>query len=169
MSHTVFSVHALDEVGLLGLPHCGGTYQGADGSWAFVIRVPGEIRGKGRPRFARRGKFVTVHSDEKTVSAEGRVQAAAMAAVGQPCLLGPLKLTVRITVTIPASWSQKKQREAMGGYLWPTGRPDADNALKLLCDALNGIVWKDDAQLVDVRVEKRYGRVPGAVLWVGRV
>ena len=32
---------------------------------------------------------------------------------------------------------------------------------------MNKVVWRDDAQLVDVRVVKSYGREPGAVLTVG--
>jgi len=32
---------------------------------------------------------------------------------------------------------------------------------------MNGLVWRDDAQLVDVRVVKSYGAIPGAVLFVG--
>jgi Holliday junction resolvase RusA-like endonuclease len=40
------------------------------------------------------------------------------------------------------------------GGCYPTGRPDIDNTLKLLLDACNGIVWLDDAQVVEVAVSK---------------
>jgi Holliday junction resolvase RusA-like endonuclease len=40
---------------------------------------------------------------------------------------------------------------------WHTGKPDADNILKAVCDALNGIVWHDDSQVAFARVLKQYG------------
>ncbi len=132
----------------------------------LTIHVPGEIRGKGRPKFARHGGFVRAYTDSATVSAEQWVRHCAIQAVGQPVLEGPLAFSMTITVGIPASWSKRKQADAMAGAIRPTGKPDADNSLKLCADSLNGIVWKDDAQLVDVRVVKRYGAEPGAVLTV---
>lgn len=133
----------------------------------LVIHVPGDIRGKGRPRFGRGpGGHVRAYTDAKTVNAEAWMRACAVEAVGSPCLEGPLSLSMTVTVAIPASWSKRKQADALAGLVRPTGKPDADNMLKL-CDSLNGIVWKDDAQLVDVRLVKRYGPAPGAVLTVG--
>jgi Holliday junction resolvase RusA-like endonuclease len=126
----------------------------------YVIRVPGEIRGKGRPKFGG-GR---VYTDAKTLSAEAWVRHCAVQAVGQPMFDGPLDLAVEVTVAVPQSWPRKKREAAFSGSLRPTGKPDADNTLKLLADALNNVVWRDDAQLVDVRISKRYGDEPGAVL-----
>ncbi|OUI86592.1 RusA family crossover junction endodeoxyribonuclease [Acetobacter tropicalis] len=36
-------------------------------------------------------------------------------------------------------------------------RPDIDNQMKTAADALNGIAWKDDAQIVDATLSRRYG------------
>jgi len=46
------------------------------------------------------------------------------------------------------------------GRVLPTSKPDGDNNLKLVQDALNEIVWRDDAQVVDARVIKRYAAEP---------
>ena len=48
----------------------------------------------------------------------------------------------------------------------PTGRPDLDNLIKALTDACNGIVWRDDAQIVRLMAEKRYSEQPGASISV---
>jgi Holliday junction resolvase RusA-like endonuclease len=40
--------------------------------------------------------------------------------------------------------------------LYPTGKPDWDNIGKLVCDSLNGILWRDDAVIVDGSTSKRY-------------
>jgi Holliday junction resolvase RusA-like endonuclease len=132
-------------------------------SGMLVINVPGEIRGKGAIRMNGRIGFL----DSKTRNMMTWVKVCAIEQVGQPCLEGPLTLSVEVTVPIPASWSKKKQAMALAGLIRPTGKPDASNRIKMLEDALNQVVWKDDSQLVDVRLVKRYGTTPGAVLEVG--
>lgn len=126
------------------------------------FHVPGEIRGKGRPRFGN-GRTYT---DAKTLNAEAWVRHCAVEAVGSPCLEGPLCIAVTVTVAVPASWSKRKRTWAMDGIVRPTGKPDADNTLKLIADACNKVVWRDDAQLVEVLFRKVYGAEPGAVVEV---
>jgi Holliday junction resolvase RusA-like endonuclease len=131
----------------------------------LTIRVPGEIRGKGRPKFSRAGGG-RAYTDSKTMVAENWVRACAIEQVGQPCLEGPLMLSMSITVAIPPSWSKRKQADALAGIVRPTGKPDLDNTTKLVADALNNVVWKDDSQIVGMSVSKCYGTEPGAVLEV---
>ena len=119
--------------------------------------VPGTPVGKGRPRFARRGNFVSTYTPEKTASYENLVKVTAQAAMrGIPPFEGAVAVGIHLFVTPPASWSQKKQREALAGSIRPTTKPDLDNVCKGLFDACNDIVWKDDKQVVDVVKSKRY-------------
>ena len=60
----------------------------------------------------------------------------------------------------------EKQAAALAGTLWPTGKPDGDNMVKLYSDSLNKIVWRDDSQIVRLRFEKRYGAYPETILTV---
>ena len=46
------------------------------------------------------------------------------------------------------------------------GRPDVDNCSKLVLDALNGILWRDDAQICELSVTRRYADAPQATLKV---
>jgi Holliday junction resolvase RusA-like endonuclease len=54
----------------------------------------------------------------------------------------------------------------------PTTKPDADNVVKAVFDGLNGVAFRDDVQVVDLRVRKRYSATPAvrvqlqAVAWV---
>ena len=129
--------------------------------------VPGTPVGKGRPKVARRGNFVTAYTPEKTASYENLVKVAAQAAMrGIPPFEGAVAVGLHLFVTPPASWSQKKQREALEGRIFPTSKPDIDNVLKGIMDACNEIVFKDDKQAVDVRVVKRYGQVARAAVEV---
>jgi len=53
---------------------------------------------------------------------------------------------------------------------WHRSRPDVDNLLKLVLDALNGIAYGDDAQVVAITGQKRYCAVnetPHSLIWIG--
>ena len=122
---------------------------------AFVI--PGVPVGKGRPKFARRGNFVTTYTPEKTASYENLVKVKAEEAMnGRAVIEGAVSVEIALYVTPPASWSQKKQRAALAGEIFPTSKPDVDNVVKGIFDACNDIVWRDDKQACDVIVRKRY-------------
>ena len=132
---------------------------------AFVI--PGTPVGKGRPKFARRGNFVTAYTPERTASYENLVKVKAEEAMhGRRLFEGAVSVEIALFVTPPASWSQKKQREALAGAIFPTSKPDIDNVLKGIMDACNEIVFRDDKQACDVRVIKRYGDVARACVEV---
>lgn len=132
---------------------------------AFV--VPGTPVGKGRPKFARRGNFVSTYTPEKTASYENLVKVKAEEAMqGQQLFEGAVSIEIALFVTPPASWSQKKQRAALAGEIYPTTKPDWDNCGKGICDAINEIVFKDDKQVVDARVTKRYAATARAFVKV---
>ena len=119
--------------------------------------VPGTPIGKGRPRFARQGAFVRTFTPEKTASYENLVKLKAEEAMrGRQIFEGAVSVEISLFITPPASWSQRKQREALGGAILPTSKPDVDNCMKGIMDACNEIVFRDDKQAVDVLVRKRY-------------
>jgi len=61
---------------------------------------------------------------------------------------------------VPASWSRRKRADALAGVIRPTVKPDGDNIQKC-CDAFNGVIWRDDAQVVTWTGRKIYGERPG--------
>lgn len=130
------------------------------------ITVPGEMRGKGRPRFSTRGGFARAYPDAKTASAETWIKACAVEQAGAVPIEAPVSLDIAIAVAVPASWSKRKRDHALAGTLMPTGKPDLDNCVKLIADALNGIVWRDDKQIVRMVASKRYAAVAETVLQV---
>ena len=122
--------------------------------------VPGTPKGKGRPRFSR--KSGRAYTPAQTAAYESTVAYAGHTAMGGKSLLeGPVGVKMTAVFGIPASWSTKRKREA----LHHTSKPDADNIAKC-CDALNGIVWKDDAQVARISISKVYGEVPGLHVFV---
>jgi Holliday junction resolvase RusA-like endonuclease len=129
--------------------------------------VPGNPVGKGRAKAARRGKFITMYTPEKTANYEGLVAHSAQVAMnGRPLISGPIAVELDIRISIPASWSGKRKGMAQRGEIAATKKPDIDNVEKAIFDGLNGVVWKDDVQAVHVSKRKRYAETPGAVVIV---
>jgi len=85
---------------------------------------------------------------------------AALKMRGRPPTENPVALLVHVFKEIPESWSKREKADARAGLIRPTGRADWDNFGKLVSDALNGVCWKDDAQVVDGRVIKMYSDSP---------
>ncbi|HBP4946776.1 TPA: RusA family crossover junction endodeoxyribonuclease [Pseudomonas aeruginosa] len=123
--------------------------------------VDGVPRGKERPRAARTGAGVRMYTPKQTEDYERSIAMAAQKALaGRPLIAGPVLIELRMFHPIPRSWSKKRQAMALIGEVMPTVKCDADNCLKAVCDALNGVAWKDDTQVVNVMLAKRYAEVP---------
>lgn len=104
-----------------------------------------------------------VYTPAETQSDEAVVrQMASLEMRGKPPLAGPLSLHIRMVRNYPKSW-RKKQRLAR----WVTGKPDCDNVLKLIADAMNGIVYGDDAQIAQVLVSRIYDASAGECVRIG--
>lgn len=72
----------------------------------------------------------------------------------------PVQLTILFNIGVRDSWSKKKKEKALSGALLPASKPDLDNLLKLLLDAMNGLVYRDDALVCKITVSKRYSLQP---------
>ncbi len=137
---------------------------------SITFFVPGQPQGKGRAKAGRgAGGHVRMYTPGKTVAYEGLVALAASQAMSRKSLdafLGPVFLCMDIGLKVPASWSKVKREIALAGGLLPTTKPDIDNTEKIVADALNGVVWGDDTQVVLVAKRKRYAATPGVRVWV---
>ena len=108
------------------------------------------------------GNSVMTYTDKKTVDWENKVRAAAQQAMGPTDLLEtPVTLALYFRLPIPKSWSKKRQEAAKSQLERPTSRPDWDNLGKAVSDALNGVIYKDDGQVVSAHIKKIYAAVPG--------
>lgn len=126
----------------------------------FRFTVPGEPVGKGRPRVVRRGGFTQTYTPEKTASYENLVKLEFQRQGGRMLKDGPVRLSIMAWYGIPKSASKRKQQAMIGGLIRPTKKPDADNCAKVIADALNGLAWRDDSQVVSLHVEKMFGEEP---------
>lgn len=124
------------------------------------ITLDGNPTAKGRPRFTSVGGFGRAFTPAKTRAYEARLADAGRAVMaGAEPLQGPLSLVMHVRLPIPKSWPKARQQSARTGCTRPTGKPDWDNFGKVV-DALNGIVWADDGQVVQATVLKYYADEP---------
>jgi Holliday junction resolvase RusA-like endonuclease len=132
-----------------------------------MYTVYGEPVGKGRPRFAKRGAFVSTYTPQKTKTYEDEIRMMAKAAMGssEP-LETPVTVAIYIRVGLPASYSKQKRKDALEGILKPTKKPDIDNIAKCFLDAMNDIVYFDDKQVVNLHITKVYAETPAVEVMV---
>lgn len=117
--------------------------------------IDGRPEGKGRPRLGNAGR---IYTPKATVLAEGRITDAWINA-GRPRIDGPLEIVVALSVARPKGHYRKDGSLSADGLRkpWPTGKkPDVDNALKLVMDALNGKAYRDDVDVVKASVSRQW-------------
>lgn len=114
-------------------------------------------KAKGRPRFVRRGSFVSTYTPKTTSDYEKTIREAFI----EQCkgqydkeYTGMIKMSIWAFFEPPKSYSKKKKLELLETP--HLKKPDSDNIAKSILDALNGIAWKDDSQISDIDIHKYY-------------
>ncbi len=134
--------------------------------------IPGEPVAKGRARsfVDSNTKKIGHFTPGKTVRYESTVALFGSQAMGsREPTLSPVSLVLTVYLSIPGSWSGKKQNEAKQGLIVPSKTPDLDNILKAISDGLNKIVWRDDCQVVDCLMRKRFSDTPGVQVTIAEL
>jgi len=126
----------------------------------ICLSIPGLPVGKGRPRITRNK---IAYTPKQTRTQEAFIKALFVQKYpGHVILDGPLEMTVLAFFPIPKSASKSAKNSMILGGTFPTRKPDADNLLKVFMDALSGLAYRDDAQIVSVMLDKRYSENPHA-------
>ncbi len=116
------------------------------------FEVVGKIKGKARPRL---GKFGT-YTPTDTVNYENLVEISYLNAKGINLHSKPIKMQIQAIFEPPRSISKKRREELLKGQ--PVlKKPDIDNILKIVADALNKVAYDDDSQICDMSITKTYG------------
>ena len=136
-------------------------------TFIVTFKVEGNPVGKQRARYAKRGNFVQTYTPEKTRTYESLIKDSAKQAMGssEP-LETPVSLYLYIRVPIPASATKKRIQAISDGTEKPIRKPDASNILKSIEDGMNGVVYKDDSQIVNIHVTKVYSSQAGVDICV---
>lgn len=129
------------------------------------VCIYGEPQGKGRHRFSTVCGHAKTRTPDQTVIYENLVKTEYRNQSGVR-FPDDAMLDVRVMAyyTIPKSISKKKRQAMLDHKVRPTKKPDFDNIGKVICDSLNGIAYRDDAQIVDAQVRKFYSDTPRVVV-----
>lgn len=123
--------------------------------------LDGEPRGKQRPRVAN-GRAYT---PDETRAYEDALKWAYMAG-NKKMFDGRVQMKIVAYYGIPKRATKAVKKQMLNGEIVPTRKPDCDNVLKIIADSLNGIAYKDDAQVNAMAIEKRYAERPCVAVWL---
>lgn len=122
--------------------------------------VEGDPQGKARPRFSRRSE--TVYTPSKTAKYEKEIRQSFLAAGGKMIPAGSyVAVTVDAYFKIPKSYTKRKRLDCEHNIIRPDKKPDIDNVLKVVLDALNKVAYADDKQVVGIICRKWYSQSSG--------
>lgn len=78
----------------------------------------------------------------------------------------PLKVSIVFGLPVPKATTKSRRLAMLTGRLKPVKRPDIDNYAKAVLDALNGVAWADDAQIVELALYKKYAEEPYTQIYI---
>lgn len=124
--------------------------------------ILGEPAGKGRPKFSTKGPFPKAYTPEKTVNYETLVKLEYRRQCEDFHFPDGTALDLRIAAyyAIPKSANKKKRLLMLCHAIRPMKKPDNDNVVKIIQDALNLVAYHDDVQIVDCQLRKFYSDKP---------
>ena len=121
----------------------------------YEFEVPGKIIGKGRPRV--NSYTGNVYTPTRTKDYETLVEQYFLLKYPRfKPFEGRVQVEINALFEVPKSTKQSDKELMLENKINPTKKPDIDNIVKIILDAMNGIAFKDDTQITKLFVEKTY-------------
>lgn len=127
---------------------------------SITFTIPGQPKGKQRPRITVQGNYAHAYTPKETTSYENYVKVMYQINKNKVFLEGAIRAEITAYFPIPKSTSKKNRALMLAGIVKYTKKIDCDNLAKIILDSLNGIAYKDDSQVSDLSVSKLYGDEP---------
>lgn len=124
--------------------------------------IPGKVIGKGRPHFVKKTGVAITPQQTRGYESLIRDVALPLMGGGQPWD-GCVYVRIVAKYKIPKSWSKKDRQLAIDGKV-PPKKPDVDNVVKIVLDALNRVVYLDDTQVTQCNVRKMWDEEQDSLL-----
>ena len=122
----------------------------------YEFEVPGTINGKGRPRI--NSYTGTVYTPTKTKDYEYLIEQYFLLKYPKfKPLEGRIAVNIIATFNIPKNVKKQDINKMLEQTISPTKKPDIDNIVKVILDAMNKFAFNDDIQITKLNVEKVYG------------
>ncbi|WP_404387524.1 RusA family crossover junction endodeoxyribonuclease [Ligilactobacillus animalis] len=113
-----------------------------------------------RPRAAYIGRRIIMYDPEKVKNFKKELSQLARLHYHDDPFNGTLEIEVSFYRPVQKSLSKIERARRLSGAHRPTVKPDLDNYIKSTLDALNGVLWTDDARIVDLHAHKYYSDDP---------
>lgn len=124
----------------------------------YEFEVPAKIIGKGRPRL--NSYTGQVYTPTRTKDYENLVEQYFLLKYPRyKAIEGRAKVTIMAYFEVPKSTSKAMKEKMLANDISPTKKPDIDNVIKIVLDAMNKFAFKDDTQITKIEVEKLYSEV----------
>lgn len=132
--------------------------------------IPGNPRGKQRPRLCKFNGKNYVYTPKETVNYEDLVKSSYLAEYNL-CFEKdvPLEVLILAAFSIPKKIKKGLKSLMAAGVLLPTKRPDCDNIIKIILDGLNGVAYHDDSQICRVSLKKIYSEKPEVAVLIKNI
>lgn len=130
----------------------------------ITLELHGNPISQNRPRFARKGSYVSCYDDQAKLKEGYRWQIKSQ--FREEALTTPISLEILFFMPIPKSSTAIKKRQMANGIIAHQKKPDLDNLQKFVLDCMNTMVFKDDSQICEIRYKKIYSNKPGTVVRV---
>lgn len=121
----------------------------------YEFTVAGRPKGKDRPRFSKDGHTYTTR---KTREYEDLVRYIYSKEIHGQMIPEGMHIIVCIFADfkIPEADKKADKEKKRRGLIPATIKPDVDNIAKIILDSLNGVAWRDDSEVIELRVFKQY-------------
>lgn len=130
------------------------------GRWHITVIFEIEPVEQARPRAAHIGRRIIMYDPEKVKNFKKELYHLAKKLYHGDRADGALEVEISFYRPVQKSLSKKERARRLSGEHRPTVKPDLDNYIKSSLDALNGILWTDDARIVDLHAHKYYSDRP---------
>ncbi len=125
----------------------------------YTFVVDGQPHAKHRPRFSRFSNHVFTEKSDHDYEALVMLSFLEKYPQAEP-IDTAVSVVIRAFFSIPKGTTKNRRQLMESGAILHTVKPDADNVIKSVLDGLNGIAWRDDKQVTDLMIQKRYGNKP---------
>ena len=112
-----------------------------------------------RPRVSSR-PYIRVYDPPKVANFKRILRSLAANQYSRPPLIGSLSVSLTFYRPVQSSISKTARERRLSNQSKPVVKPDTDNYIKSTLDALNGVLWHDDSQIVKIEAEKKYSDHP---------
>ena len=135
----------------------------------YILTILGNPKAQGRPRAAKKGRFVSVYEDEKDTLAKHDLAVVVQQEAPEKLIDCAVRVDIHFYFPRPKSHFGTGRNAGIlkpSSPLFHTSKPDRDNLDKLVLDALTGVFWVDDKVVCQGWLQKEYSDKPRIEIFI---